>query len=142
VPTVTQKLYVGDLVMNEYHESYNFEAIGLASATLVPVNADVLGYPVVVAGTTATIQTAALVTAFTGTSVCNIVADDTPVPVAFTTVTAYKYRILRRGPAVVHRQAMKTTDPAAAAYDMAKFTTALINAGIVVVNEVGLTNNA
>lgn len=134
-------MYVGDLVQSEFHESYNFDSLFLAAATTVPVNSDLLGYPVVVSGTTATIQTAAQVTAFTATSSCNIIADDTPAVAAFSAVAStYKYRVLRRGPAIVHRQAMKTSDPAAAAYTMANIIAALLVAGIVVVNEVGSTN--
>jgi hypothetical protein len=50
-----------------------------------------------------------------------------------------KYRVLRRGPAIVHRSGLRTADPAAANYDMTKFIAALLVAGIVVVNETGLT---
>lgn len=135
-------MYVGDLVKNEFHESYNFEALVLAAAVTVAANADLLGYPVVVSGGTATIQTAAQVAAFTATSLCNVIADDTPAVAAFSaTPSTAKYRVLRRGPAIVHRQGLKTADPAAASYDMTKVIAALLVAGVVVVNETGLTNN-
>jgi hypothetical protein len=135
-------MYVGDLVQHEFHESYNFEALVLAAAVTVAINSDLLGYPVVVSGGTATIQTAAQVAAFTATSSCNVIADDTPAVAAFSaTPSTAKYRVLRRGPAIVHRQALKTADPAAASYDMAKVIAALLVAGVVVVNETGLTNN-
>ncbi len=140
MPSTTQKANIGDLMMSEYHESYNFEALFLAAAVTVPVNAEVLGYPVVVSGTTATIQTAAQVTAFTAASSCNVIADDTPAVAAFSAVAStVKYRVLRRGPAIVHRSGLRTADPAAANYDMTKFIAALLVAGIVVVNETGLT---
>jgi hypothetical protein len=141
LPSTSEKNYIGDLVRHEFNEAYNFEALVLAAATTVPVNSDLLGYPVVVSGTTATIQTAAQVTAFTATSSCNVIADDTPAVAAFSaTPSTAKYRVLRRGPAVVHRQGLKTADPAAANYDMTKYIAALLVAGIVVVNETGLTN--
>ena len=142
MPATTEKLRIGDLIEHYLHDSYNYESCSLAAAVTVPINADVLGYPVVVASGTATIQSAAQVTAFTASSSCSVVADDTLALAAFQAASAAKYRVLRRGPAVVHRQALKTTDPAAAAYDMAKFIAALLVNHIVVVNEVGLTNNA
>lgn len=141
--TLTERYYVGDLVKADFHQSYNYEACTLAAAVTVAANSDVLGYPVVVSAGVATIQTVAQVAAFTGTSSCNVVADDTLAPASFSaTPSTAKYRILRRGPAIVHRQALKTTDPAAASYNMTNFIAALLVAGIVVVNEVGLTQSA
>jgi hypothetical protein len=135
----TNRRRAGDLIKNVFDQSYNFEKCQLAAAVTVPINSDVLGYPVIVSAGVATIQTAAQVTAFTGTSSCNVVADDTLAVAAFQAASAATYRVLRRGPAVVHRTALKTTDPAAAAYNMTNFIAALLVAGIVVVNDTGLT---
>lgn len=137
--TLTDRKRVGDLIKNYFDEAYNFEKANLAAAVTVAKNADVLGYPVLVSGTTATIQTAAQVTAFTATSTVNVVADDTLAMSAFQAASTEFYRVLRRGPAVIHRTGLKTADPAAANYDMTKFIAALLVAGIVVVNETGLT---
>jgi hypothetical protein len=133
----------GDLVKRQFDDEYNMEACKLQAAVSVPAASHVLGYPVIVAAGVAVIQTAAQVTAFTGTSTVNVVCDDNASYSVFSgTPSVEKYRVGRRGPLTVHKKALKTLDPAGAAYDMAKFEAALLVAGIVVVDEVGTTSQA
>lgn len=101
-----------------------------------------MGYPVIdTPGTSAIIQTVAQVAAFTdGTSKCGVVADDTLAVEAFSaTPSVSQYRIAVRGPMVIKKDGLKTTDPAGASYNMAKFVAALVTAGIVVVDATGLS---
>ncbi len=99
-----------------------------------------MGYPVIdTPGTSAIIQTAAQVAAFTdGTSKCGVVADDRVAVEAFSaTPSVSKYKIAVRGPMVVKRDGLKTADPAAAAYTMSKVIAALLVSGIVTVDATG-----
>jgi hypothetical protein len=101
-----------------------------------------MGYPVInTPGTSAIIQTAAQVAAFTdGTSKCGVVADDTLAVEAFSaTPSTTKYKLAIRGPLVVGKDGLKTTDPAGASYNMDKFIAALKTANIVVLDATGLS---
>lgn len=141
--TLTERMGVGDLVKRQFNDSYNMESCRMQAAVAVPAASHLLGFPVIVAAGVAVIQTAAQVTAFTGTSSVNVVCDDNAAYSAFSaTPSVERYRVGRRGPLVVQRKALKTLDPAGAAYDMAKFEAALLVAGIVVVDEVGTTSQA
>jgi hypothetical protein len=108
----------------------------------VAILTNCVGYPVInTPGTSAIIQTQAQVAAFTdGTSKCGVVADDTPAIEAFSaTPSTSQYKIATRGPMVIKRDGLKTTDPAGAAYNMTKLIAALVTAGIVVVDATGLS---
>lgn len=141
MPTKTENYTIGDLVAFELHPAFNYVPAKLAFAAGVAAGARVLGYPVIEASGTATIQSAAQVAAFTdGTSVAGLVADTKYLALeAFTgTASASKYKIIKRGPFVVKKDGLPTTDPAGAAYNMTKFIAALNTAGIQVVDSTGL----
>ncbi len=137
--TLTERKYTGDLIKVEFHPAHNRAKNKLQAAVSVAVNSEILGYPIInTPGTSAIIQTAAQVTAFTATSSCGVVTDDSLANEAFSaTPSTSQYGIGLRGPMVVGRDALRTTDPAAAAYDMAKFIAALNVAGITVVDSTG-----
>jgi hypothetical protein len=138
----TQKARRDDLLRNTFHPSYNHGVAQITSATAVPVGTPILGYPVAVTGGTRAILHQAAVAAFTGTSTCGLITDDAQTEVIVnSTASVYKYETLDRGPAIVHRDGLPTTDPAGAAYDMAKLIAALLVAGIVVVDEVGVSGS-
>ena len=120
-------------------QSYNYDSSKIRAVPAIAAGSSVLGYPVgAVSGGISDILTAAQVAAFTGSSTTNLVADDRLMPaLAANTASVDKYRLMRRGPAIVNRKALKTTDPAGAAYDMTKFIAALVLTGIVVVDETG-----
>jgi hypothetical protein len=138
---ITEGKNVGDLVKNEFSQDYNYAKNKLQAAVSVAINTNCVGFPVInTPGTSAIIQTAAQVAAFTGTSSCGVVADDTPAVEAFSaTPSVSQYRVAVRGPMVVKRDGLRTTDPAGASYDMAKFIAALLVAGVVVVDATGLS---
>ena len=139
---ITQGKNIGDLIKTEFDLAYNYEANKLQAATAVAINTDIMGYPVInTPGTSAIIQTQAQVAAFTdGTSRCSVVAEDGGAIEAFSaTPSVSRYRIATRGPLVVKRDGLKTLDPAGAAYNMTKVIAALLVAGIVVVDNTGLS---
>ena len=120
-------------------QAYNYDSSRVRAVPAILAGTSILGFPVgAVSGGISDILTAAQVAAFTGTSTTNLVADERLMPaLAANTGSVDKYRIMRRGPAIVNRKALKTSDPAGAAYDMTKFIAALVLSGIVVVDETG-----
>ncbi len=136
----TQLGLLDDLIRWIVNPMYNYGKAKLTSATTIPVGGSVLGFPVPATGTTRAIMTAAAVTAAAATDKIALVADQELAEVPVNATASVKvFRLLTRGPAVIHVDSLPTLDPAGAAYDIAKLTTLLSNAGVEVVDETGLT---
>lgn len=123
----------------EMPQGYNYDSSRVRAVPAITAGTSILGFPISAASSgISDILTAAQVAAFTGTSTTSLVADERLMPaLAANTASVDRYRVMRRGPAIVQRKALRTSDPAGAAYDMAKFIAALVLSGIVVVDETG-----
>ena len=138
----TERQYVGDLVKAKFNDAFNFETARLQAVPAMPLGTSFLGYPLgAPSAGVCLVQTQAQVAAYTGTSSCGVCCDEslTQVATLANTATTQRFLFSRRGPLVVNRKALRTADPAGAAYNMTLFIAALLVSHIVVVDETGAT---